>query len=500
MKSDPQLWKQIPKISRAIGALLWVILAATLLVGGVLVRHEYLIRSQTSSLLIQQRVDGAERQLTDFFRPLVSSLLVLRDWGIAGQIDLDRTDELTAKLSPLCLRITHISSLEIAGADGRSFRLVKTGGGCRQQEIPEGGVAGEADWFQGAQERPPDDPFYWTAASQQSPESVPGPSLSVSWKSGWPPSDYVAALHLSRDVLVELVTSLPVGERGEVFWVNEKGESTLPREQIDGQTTDSGKVAEAVRALQQHGEISEPLKFLLDGETWWFAQVTTLLDSKTIRVGLALPQRELVEDLRDQEFALLYVLGGLVLMGLGLVVCLIWLRRLDVNVSIRPSQYQSASPDELRALIQGGETVGVEFKSTMRWNLNKDQPGKEVEFSWLRTVVAFLNSNGGTLLIGVGDTGGVVGIEADRFPNEDKFLLHFNNLLNEHVGLEFSSRISFGLRDVEGKKILVVDCRPADQAVFLKKGNVEEFLIRVGPGNRQLPPSKVLEYMASRKS
>ena len=44
--------------------------------------------------------------------------------------------------------------------------------------------------------------------------------------------------------------------------------------------------------------------------------------------------------------------------------------------------------------------------------------------SVLKTIAAFLNTEGGDLLIGVGDDGAVTGIEQDRFENDDEFMRH----------------------------------------------------------------------------
>ena len=89
-------------------------------------------------------------------------------------------------------------------------------------------------------------------------------------------------------------------------------------------------------------------------------------------------------------------------------------------------------------------------------------------------------------------------MEADQFPNEDKYLLHFNNLVKQHVGLEHTARISVAIRSVKDKRILVVDCERSPEPVFLILGENEEFFVRVGSGTRQLPASKVLEYVKKR--
>jgi hypothetical protein len=106
-----------------------------------------------------------------------------------------------------------------------------------------------------------------------------------------------------------------------------------------------------------------------------------------------------------------------------------------------------------------------------------------------------LGSVTGTLLVGVDDQSGIVGIEADRFQNEDRYLLHFNNMIRQHIGLEHAALIQFRLRELGGRKILVVDCRRSQVPVFVRHGNDEDFYVRVGPGTRKLATSTALEYI-----
>ena len=64
-------------------------------------------------------------------------------------------------------------------------------------------------------------------------------------------------------------------------------------------------------------------------------------------------------------------------------------------------------------LIKRGESKTLEFKSTLRWNLKEDRKDQAVTRAVLKTIAAFLNTEGGDLLIGVADDGSIVGIEQD---------------------------------------------------------------------------------------
>ena len=155
---------------------------------------------------------------------------------------------------------------------------------------------------------------------------------------------------------------------------------------------------------------------------------------------------------------------------------------------------------DLISLISKGENSQLEFKSSLRWNFRTKRHDRNIELAWLKAIVAFLNSDGGILLIGVQDDGSILGIEADNFPNEDKFLLRFTNLIDRHIGQEISRLVKYGLIPIRDKKILFVECVKSKKPVFLKKNNYdEEFYIRIGPSTRILSPSKMLDYLEYRK-
>jgi predicted HTH transcriptional regulator len=159
-------------------------------------------------------------------------------------------------------------------------------------------------------------------------------------------------------------------------------------------------------------------------------------------------------------------------------------------------QQQPLSPEKrIAQIISGGENDRTEFKSTLRWSLKEKKMDHGVEIAWLKTVAAFLNSGGGCLVIGVDDQGVPLGIGPDAFDNEDKYLLHVNNRLQEHIGIEQAANVRFGLHPAGNVKVLLVECSPASQPVFLTDGGQESFYVRAGPGTRKLSMSQMLAYV-----
>lgn len=155
--------------------------------------------------------------------------------------------------------------------------------------------------------------------------------------------------------------------------------------------------------------------------------------------------------------------------------------------------------DYILELIRRGESKRLEFKSTLRMNLITGKPDWNIEHAVLKTIVAYLNTDGGILLVGVSNSGEVLGTKNDGFPYEDRFLLHFKQLIKQHIGLNYAPMIEYTLVPVGGKEVLEIDCKKSDEAVFLKTDkNDEEFYIRIGPSSERLTGSKLIEYVNRR--
>ena len=155
-------------------------------------------------------------------------------------------------------------------------------------------------------------------------------------------------------------------------------------------------------------------------------------------------------------------------------------------------------PVPIDEIVTQGEGKTREFKSTMRINLHTGQPDPRIELSFLKTIAGFLNSRGGTLVIGVADNGEPVGIEADGFPNEDKMVLHLDSLVRSRLGPQFGMYVHPRFEDYRGSRVLAVECWPARSPVYVKDGNTERFYIRAGASTSELSVSQVQGYIKQR--
>ena len=71
------------------------------------------------------------------------------------------------------------------------------------------------------------------------------------------------------------------------------------------------------------------------------------------------------------------------------------------------------------------------------------------------------------------DYGQRLGLAADRFPNEDKLMLHFNNLVKEHIGLQHARFIRSNVYAVAESQVLLRDATDLG-GVGLEPVNVTE--------------------------
>ena len=153
-------------------------------------------------------------------------------------------------------------------------------------------------------------------------------------------------------------------------------------------------------------------------------------------------------------------------------------------------------------LLKSGESDTIEFKSSLRYNLTTNLNDPKMELSVIKTVAGFLNARGGVLLVGVDDEGHVLGLDSDKFVNDDKLQLHFWNRIRDSIGSEFTEFIQAKLEGVGKEKILRVNCKPALRPIYVRwkqigKELTEVFYVRTGPKTEVLDLRKAVVYIES---
>jgi len=154
--------------------------------------------------------------------------------------------------------------------------------------------------------------------------------------------------------------------------------------------------------------------------------------------------------------------------------------------------------------IAAGEGETVEFKGSLRWDFKQGAVNKTLEKVVARTLAAFMNSKGGTLIIGVSDEGDALGLEADfatlhHHPDADGWEVHLrNNVLNPYLGKDVAATVGVSFGEFQGKSVAVVRAEPSIKPVFLTDGPNTEFHIRAGNTTQLLNVKETTEYIKQR--
>jgi hypothetical protein len=149
-------------------------------------------------------------------------------------------------------------------------------------------------------------------------------------------------------------------------------------------------------------------------------------------------------------------------------------------------------------LISLGESATLEFKSTLQWDVVQEGVNKHLRHSVLKTIAAFLNSAGGTLVIGVEDNGHVYGLQEDlktTGKSLDRFEQLLTSLISDRIGAEYGHFVDIRFERVGDKQVCVVDTDRALEPAFLKGQRGREFHVRVGNTTRLLDAEETVNYV-----
>ena len=182
-------------------------------------------------------------------------------------------------------------------------------------------------------------------------------------------------------------------------------------------------------------------------------------------------------------------------------------RAMGKPVNRRPNRDESPFAEQemdteqgVRSLIEGSESKKVEFKSTARRNLHTKAPDPAITWAVVKTIAAFMNTDGGTLLVGVDDHGQPVGIEEDypfvKGHNRDGWELWLTAAVKNALGPVTATDLAVRICMVDGRTIARIDVPPGVKPVFAsRKGKSRElFYARLANSTEELSGSSLLEY------
>ena len=155
------------------------------------------------------------------------------------------------------------------------------------------------------------------------------------------------------------------------------------------------------------------------------------------------------------------------------------------------------TPLPIKDQIAIGENNTTEFKSSYRRDVRQQQLNDALKFQIIKTIAAFLNSEGGKLYVGVADDGTILGIENDINLFQkwlDGLLLDIDNLTKTHFNSAYAL-IKAKVENLDNKQILIFDIKPSKQPVYFTYQGKEEFYIRKTAGSLSLTIGEANNYI-----
>ncbi len=156
-------------------------------------------------------------------------------------------------------------------------------------------------------------------------------------------------------------------------------------------------------------------------------------------------------------------------------------------------------PPSVEEIIKADESLELEFKSTFQWDLKEGKQNKDLQKSVLKTLAAFMNTKGGTLVIGVTDNKEIHGLADDLTLTRNSLDLFEQAVLaafSHHIGAPHVRHLSLRFADAPGgKKVCVIVAAPSPEPIFLDFQNKNEFYIRRGNASISLNPSEQNTYV-----
>jgi hypothetical protein len=154
-----------------------------------------------------------------------------------------------------------------------------------------------------------------------------------------------------------------------------------------------------------------------------------------------------------------------------------------------PSGDRTFTVPVIEAFLATGECETVEFKSSLRYDYAKSAVNKDLTKAVVKELAGFLNTYGGTVLIGVSDNGEILGIQLDidtlTRASTDGWELALRTAITTHLGAAVGPHIQVQFVPIEAQVVACVSCDPHPKPVFLDDGVKRDFYVR--DGNRTQP-------------
>jgi adenylate cyclase len=399
--------KKIPRLFRRPISIRWSIMRNFLLLllftGGTIFAvswHAYSKAVKELSVEVVERyADQTRVHLEGFFEPVKRSLLVAREWGAQGILDMQDVEALNRIFIPMLEQTARITSVNIGSSDGAGWLLLEQEDGWFNRVVTseEQGEDAHLRYLDGQGNLlrtenkdlgydPRERPWYTNAAISPGPEEVfwtkpytffttrePGITISSGWMDPASGKTFVIAFDIKLIDLSAFTTSLDVSPNGEAVILTEEGNVIgLPRafETRDQQKASVMKHLDELEipllqaALRRDGELHQEkgvFSFMSGEWYWWGAiEIYPLGKVQQLLISIMVPERDFLGDVRRQATYMILIFI------VSLLIAVIMSFMLASKYS-RPLQALAQRSRQIRKLeLQSGDKITSRLKEVMR--------------------------------------------------------------------------------------------------------------------------------------
>lgn len=230
---------------------------------------------------------------------------------------------------------------------------------------------------------------------------------------------------------------------------------------------------------------------------------TSTIDKKRLRnSAIPIPDRNSQERIRDAHQSLQKLTAEINRLHSELFT-----NPLDQGTNDKIAEMLSASnslttEDSFRQLVRRGESKTTEFKTTFQMCIRTGEMKSDVETSALKSIVGFMNADGGALLLGVADDQTIVGLDQElkKFHGKkgnplDSFTLRLKDKIKRRIGEASVSLVDIRPLTLSDKIVFQVDCSMASEGVYL---DGEDFYLRVPAATERMKGPQLEKYIRQR--
>jgi hypothetical protein len=200
----------------------------------------------------------------------------------------------------------------------------------------------------------------------------------------------------------------------------------------------------------------------------------------------------------DTPVKLVFYLGFGGFLGLTGYVLMAMLSRRNTLIS----HLESELGKDLGALVRHGEDDHLEFKSSFRYDYRQQKVNRALEGVIMKTLAGFMNTDGGSLLIGVADDGSIVGLEKDfqtlSRKDGDGYTQSLMGTVAEKLGTPACRLLRILFYRYQSQEVCRIIVLPSPVPIYAREDKQSRFYIRTGSGTREMELQEAVTFIKAK--